>query len=109
MADLWSRIMKAIRNRVPEGNFSTWFAPIKPVSVHGHRVLVQVPNPLFKEWIEKHYGGLFEEVGRDLGIPDLAVELSDGATPDLVLTPPAQPKGKPGAAARKAGAPSEPR
>lgn len=99
--DFWSKILKAVRSRVPEGNFHTWFAPLRPVQTSGHRVRVVAPNPLFREWIEKHYGGLFEEVGRDLGLSDLAVELVDAAQEDLVLAPPPVPKVREGKPAKK--------
>jgi chromosomal replication initiator protein len=102
MTDLWAKLMKAVRGRVPEGNFQTWFAPLKPQGIEGHRLTVVVPNPLFKEWILKHYEGLFEEVGADLGLPDLRVELITAEPGDLVLSPPPAPKGKGAAGPKKA-------
>jgi chromosomal replication initiator protein len=103
MRDLWARILKTIRTRVPEGNFNTWFLPLKPAAVEGHHLRVLVPNPLFKEWILKHYGGLFEEVGRDIGLQDLTVELVDGDQLDLVLSAPKPPKARGGGPAAKKG------
>ena len=90
--DLWSRILKSIRGRVPEGTYDTWFSPLKPVQVSGSHVRAVAPNPLFIEWIHKHYEGLFAEVGRELNLPDLCVDLLDAPPDDLVLTSP--PSGK---------------
>ena len=61
-----------------------------------------VPNPLFKEWIQKHYEGLFEEVGSDLGLSELKVELVTAEPGDLVLSPPPAPKGKAATGSKKA-------
>ena len=102
MVDLWTKLMKAVRGRVPEGNFQTWFAPLKPQAIEGHRLTVVVPNPLFKEWIQKHYEGLFEEVGSDLGLSELKVELVTAEPGDLVLSPPPAPKGKAATGSKKA-------
>jgi chromosomal replication initiator protein len=102
MMDLWAKLMKAVRGRVPEGNFQAWFAPLKPQGIEGHRLTVVVPNPLFKEWILKHYEGLFEEVGADLGLTDLRVELVTAEPGDLVLSPPPAPKGKGATGPKKA-------
>ncbi len=95
-ADLWSKILKGVKHRVPEGNFSTWFTPLKPLRVSGHHLQVLAPNPLVKEWIEKHYPHLFDEVGRDLSLTDLAVDLVLPDGDELVLSPPPKPReGKP--------------
>jgi chromosomal replication initiator protein len=107
-ADLWLKVLKSVRGRVPEGTFNTWFAPLKPVHVSGCQIRVVAPNPLFIEWIEKHYGGLFVEVGRDLNLPDLLVELLETPAEDLVLAPPALGKSKESkASAKRSSEPSD--
>ncbi len=91
-ADLWSKILKSIKGRVPEANFTTWFSPLRPLRAAGHQIQVLAPNPVAREWIEKHYPRLFQEVGAELGLSDLAVELVDAGAEELVLSPPPQPK-----------------
>ncbi len=90
----WTKILNGVRGRVPEGNFNAWFKPLKPIRKEGHKVWVLVPNPLFKEWIEKNYRGLFEETARELGYQDFEVEFEDGEDNDLVLVAPEPAKGK---------------
>lgn len=96
--DLWSRILKSVRGRVPEGTYETWFAPLKPVQISGRHIRAVAPNPLFIEWIQKHYDGLFADVGRELNLPDLSVELLEAPPEDLVLTSPPSGRTKEGKA-----------
>ncbi len=91
-ADLWSKILKSVKGRVPEANFTTWFSPLRPLRATGHHIQVLAPNPVAREWIEKHYPRLFQEVGAELGLSDLAVELVDAGAEELILSPPPQPK-----------------
>jgi len=100
-ADLWSKVLKSVRGRVPEGTYNTWFAPLQPIQVSGSQIRAVAPNPLFIEWIEKHYAGLFGEVGRDLNLPDLMVELLEAPPEDLILAPPASGKPKESKASAK--------
>ena len=94
---LWDKILAKVKGRVPEGNYTAWFKPLKPLRQEDQKLVVLVPNPLFKEWIEKHYRGLFEEVVRDLGAEGLELVFEDGqaketSSEDLVLTSPATSK-----------------
>jgi chromosomal replication initiator protein len=91
-SNLWKKVLESVRTRVPEDSFSAWFKPLKFLRADGGSLVVQVPNPLFREWIEGNYEDLFQEVGQELGVADLTVNLVDGEGDDLVLTP-AHPKG----------------
>jgi chromosomal replication initiator protein len=97
----WTKILNGVRGRVPEGNFNAWFKPLKPIRKEGHKVWVLVPNPLFKEWIEKNYRGLFEETARELGYQDFEVVFEDGEDNDLILVAPEPAKGKGRSAAQE--------
>jgi len=91
-SSLWKKVLESIKGRVPADSYSAWFKPLKFVRTEGGSLVVQVPNPLFREWIQGNYEDLFQEVGQELGLSDLAVELVDGEGEELVLTP-SHPKG----------------
>ena len=102
----WTKLLNGVKGRVSETNFSTWFKPLKCLRMDGHRLYVQVPNPLFREWIANHYSSLFSEVAQELGLGQVTVELvdlSDDPSQDLVLSAPAvlPPEARP-----KAGVPA---
>ena len=87
----WTKLLNGVKGRVSETNFSTWFKPLKCLRMDGRRLYVQVPNPLFREWIENHYSSLFSEVAEELGLGEVTVELvdlSDDPSQDLVLSAP---------------------
>ena len=68
-ADLvWSNCLKVIKDIVEWQHFKTWFEPIKPVSVKGNVLLIQVPSQFFYEYLEEHYVNLLAKtLKRELG------------------------------------------
>jgi chromosomal replication initiator protein len=104
--NLWDEILARIENKVNRHSFYTWFKPTSFVAVDSQALTVRVPNPLFKDWLEKHYTGVIAEALNELKRPSLALNLvaeSSGEaalmmSPDEVVAPdePAEPA--PGAA-----------
>lgn len=89
-ADIWNKVLHALKSRVPGPNFETWFRPLKLLRQEQSRLLVQAPNPLARDWIDNHYEGLFQEILKDLGEGALEVVLVDATQSgeDLQLSPP---------------------
>ena len=54
-ATVWNNCLATIRQTVDPQSFQTWFAPIRPVSLQGNELTIQVPHRLFYEWLEEHY------------------------------------------------------
>ncbi len=52
---VWNECLQFIRENVSEEIFSAWFRPIKPVSLNGNVLTIEVPTNLYYEWIETHY------------------------------------------------------
>jgi chromosomal replication initiator protein len=57
---LWNQCLKPIREKLPPITFSTWFAPIKPVSYNNNILTVKLPGTFFYEWLDEHYKGLID-------------------------------------------------
>ena len=56
----------------------------------GESLSIRVPNPLFVEWLPKHYSVVLAEALRDVGRPDVKlVFVPDGAGPPEEPRPPA--------------------
>lgn len=68
-ADLvWSNCLRIIKDIVEWQHFKTWFEPIKPVSLKGNVLLIQVPSQFFYEYLEEHYVNLLAKtLKRELG------------------------------------------
>jgi chromosomal replication initiator protein len=66
--DLWQRCTQVIRDNVSETTFSTWFAPIIPLSYDNHIFTLQVPSQFFYEYIEETFVDLLRmTIHREVG------------------------------------------
>ena len=59
--NLWHQILERIETKVNRHCYNTWFKPTSFVGCQGNMVTVSVPNPLFKDWLTKHYSGIINE------------------------------------------------
>ena len=55
---VWNNCLQIIQNNIDPQPFSTWFKPIRPVSLEGARLTVEVPSDFFREYIEEYYKDL---------------------------------------------------
>src|SRR6476659_9795027 len=81
--NLWDDILGRIETKVNRHSFYTWFRPTTVVAEDRASVTVRVPNPLFKDWLTKHYSGVISEAMTELRKGELAVvfvaDQTDGA------------------------------
>src|SRR3954469_7701081 len=68
---VWDQVLSRIEDQVGKHSFSTWFKPTSLLSDAGQRLSIRVPNPLFVEWLPKHYSVVMAEALRDVGRPDV--------------------------------------
>ncbi len=88
--DVWTKVIRAVKNRVPAAVYKTWFCPLRPLAIKGASLMVLAPNPMARRFIGENYAGLFQEVLVELGLQDLAVELVDDPAAlgeELALSP----------------------
>ena len=60
-ANVWAQILSRIETKVNRHSFYTWFAPTSFLEDAGGMVTVRVPNPLFRQWLTKHYSAVIDE------------------------------------------------
>jgi chromosomal replication initiator protein len=65
-ANLWDEVLVRIETKVNKHSFYTWFRPTSFVAVRGNELVVRVPNPVFRDWLTKHYAGVIREALTDL-------------------------------------------
>src|SRR5690242_7780478 len=85
-SNIWDEILTRLQAKVNRHSFYTWFKPTSFVSDEGSALTVRVPNPLFKDWITKHYAGVIGEALGEVNRPGVAVSfiassLSGGDAP----------------------------
>src|SRR5215831_17482859 len=88
--DLWEAILARIEAKVNRHSFYTWFKPTSFIREDVGAITVRVPNPLFKEWLTKHYSTVITEAMSELDKRGLFVnfvaESIDGAPAQLGTT-----------------------
>ena len=55
---VWNNCLRIIENNIDPQQYSTWFTLIRPVSLEGARLTVEVPSDFFREYIEGAYKDL---------------------------------------------------
>jgi len=60
-ASIWDQILSRVETKVNRHSFYTWFKPTAFVADGGNSITVRVPNPLFMNWLTKHYSGVLAE------------------------------------------------
>ena len=70
-ATVWDQVLSRIEDQVGKHSFSTWFKPTALLADAGQSLSIRVPNPLFVEWLPKHYSVVMAEALREVGRPDV--------------------------------------
>ena len=85
--DVWTRVLRAAEEVIPQQSYLTWLAGTQPVGVTEEEMLVEAPSDFHVKWIEDKYGGLLEDlVQRTLGRP-LRVNLKPSAVGAALTIP----------------------
>jgi chromosomal replication initiator protein len=82
---IWDHLLTRIETKVNRHSFYTWFRPTSLVADSGSSLTVRVPDPLFKDWLTKHYSGVLAEALEEVRRPGVnLVFVAEGAKPDAV-------------------------
>ena len=88
--NIWDEILIRVQAKINRHSFYTWFKPTSFVGDDGATVTVRVPNPLFKEWITKHYSAVIAEGATEVRRPDVSIafvtDARDGAPASVVAS-----------------------
>ena len=57
---MWNNCLQIISNNIDPQQFDTWFKLIRPVSLEGSKLVVEVPTDFFREYIEGAYKDLIK-------------------------------------------------
>ena len=61
MEDVWTSVLHRIGRRIGPKSFRDWFEPTRLHSLDEAQALIEVPNALFKEWMDRNYCTVVEE------------------------------------------------
>jgi chromosomal replication initiator protein len=90
--NIWDNVLARIETKVNRHSFYTWFKPTSFVADDGAGLRVRVPNPLFRDWLTKHYSAVIDEALGELERAGATVTfLTDGSAAVTVPLPPLEP------------------
>src|SRR6188508_2481405 len=69
----WDQILTRIETKVNRHSFHTWFKPTSFLGDAGGSISVRVPNPLFTNWLTKHYSVVISEALAEVDRPDVSI------------------------------------
>jgi chromosomal replication initiator protein len=58
----WGKAKDYLKNRLGESVFATWILPLTPKSRTEETFTVEAPDSFFKDWVDKRYAPVIEEV-----------------------------------------------
>src|SRR5215212_5251831 len=80
-ATIWDQVLTRIETKVNRHSFYTWFKPTAFLADGGSSITVRVPNPLFKDWLTKHYSVVLSEALSEVRRPDASLIFVAEGTP----------------------------
>lgn len=95
MENFWPQVLETIKGRININSFDTWIKPIQCQDADEKKVVLEVPNNFFRDWVAEHYlktikEVLFELTGRDYSISLLVKKVrpphlkeADGVVADM--------------------------
>ncbi len=82
MPNIWDEVLARIEAKINRHTYYTWFKPTAFLSDRDGRIYVRVPNPLFREWLTKHYAAVMNESLAEAGRAGASLAfLTDGEEP----------------------------
>jgi len=81
--NLWEQILARIETKVNRHSYYTWFRPTTFMAEDRSSLTVRVPNPLFKDWLTKHYAGVIAEAMNEIKRPNVVVSFVSEGVADV--------------------------
>ncbi|HHV07845.1 MAG TPA: chromosomal replication initiator protein DnaA [Firmicutes bacterium] len=71
--ELWQRALEVMEHELGRTSYDNWLRPTHAVALVGNNLLVSVPNPYTREWLETSYSSLISRALKEIGAPELRV------------------------------------
>src|SRR5579864_5474280 len=78
----WEEILARVETKVGRHAFYSWFRPTSFVTEDRSSITIRIPNPLFKDWLTKHYSGVLNEAMTEVNRPNLVLTFVSDSQPD---------------------------
>lgn len=86
MDNFWQQVLETIKDQINTNSFETWIKPIIFQSLDEKKLVLEVPNNFFRDWVAEHYvhtikGALYKLTGEDFSV---SLQVKKGKPPHLV-------------------------
>jgi len=68
---MWEKFQEITREKVGKTAFEVWFASIRPKIWEKGKVVLEVPDKFFKDWLETHHSEVLSSTLKELGLGDV--------------------------------------
>ena len=85
--NVWELVLAKVEGKVNRHSFFTWFKPTSFVADDGHTLTIRVPNPLFKDWLTKHYAVVLDEALTEAGRAETSLTFLAGDADPAIAAP----------------------
>jgi chromosomal replication initiator protein len=73
MDNFWQQVLDTIKGQINVNSFETWIKPILCRSFDNNKLVLEVPNNFFRDWVAEHYvhtikGALYKLTGEDFSV-----------------------------------------
>ncbi|HZB26783.1 MAG TPA: DnaA N-terminal domain-containing protein, partial [Vicinamibacterales bacterium] len=85
--NIWDQVLSRIEAKVNRHSFYTWFKPTSFVAETDGAIRVRVPNPLFRDWLTKHYSAVLTEALSEVERPGAAIAFVTDEVPKPAVEP----------------------
>ena len=74
--DLWEDVLSILKPQMNDESFELWFRPIQALTLEGSRLVLQVPNAFFADWLRDHYQARVESLLKERSGEDVQLSFS---------------------------------
>lgn len=83
--NLWEDVLSVLKPQLNDESYELWLRPVRPLSLDGKRLVLQVPNAFFADWLRDHYQTQLETLLRERA--GEGIQLSFEVNPSAAITP----------------------
>ncbi len=87
--NLWEDVLSLLRPQMNDESFDLWLRPIRALGLENGRIVLQVPNAFFADWLRDHYQQRIEELLKERSgeAVSLTFQVVSNAEPEPAAVP----------------------
>lgn len=75
MKDFWEALLASLCDRLPNRVFDAWIKPLSFIELKEGNLVIEVPDPFFKQWLEEHHSHTILGAARELANGEVGLQV----------------------------------